>query len=333
MNNFKRKVDEITSDNDNEKDVQTSRKKKVAKNERRKGKADEREETRLAPYKHVCNKYTRLRMERAMTEYIYLIDCKEINSTKREYMILGPAGSLFVFLKALKVDSNSKLIYQKALLTNELKSIFNRSPRIILPSKSFVEQLKDQIQLIKKNKRKPIDGKCPICLELMNKKEKLVWCQSRCGNNIHEECFNLWKQRKPEVTCVYCQTEWKDLTLPPPPPLNAVQLQQEFELAFKRTKEYNQEQLPRLEFHYPHKLHRSETRGVADYQVRLFIALIIASPIIVSAGRVTYSSFSHSDDAGTDNNNNTIYVNQFLAFTIFLDVYKDESSNGLDNYY
>ncbi|RHZ88966.1 hypothetical protein Glove_19g266 [Diversispora epigaea] len=49
------------------------------------------------------------------------------------------------------------------------------------------------------------------------------------------------------------------------------------------------------------KLHRSETRGVADYQVRLFIALIIASPIIVSAGRATYSSFSHSDDAGTGN--------------------------------
>ncbi|RHZ76613.1 hypothetical protein Glove_195g79 [Diversispora epigaea] len=47
------------------------------------------------------------------------------------------------------------------------------------------------------------------------------------------------------------------------------------------------------------KLHRSETRGVADYQVRFFIALIIASPIIVSAGCVTYSSFSHSDDAGT----------------------------------
>ncbi|RHZ55850.1 hypothetical protein Glove_410g114 [Diversispora epigaea] len=47
------------------------------------------------------------------------------------------------------------------------------------------------------------------------------------------------------------------------------------------------------------KLHRSETRGVADYQVRLFIALIIASPIIVSAGRATYSSFSHSDDAVT----------------------------------
>ncbi|RHZ73286.1 hypothetical protein Glove_232g119 [Diversispora epigaea] len=59
------------------------------------------------------------------------------------------------------------------------------------------------------------------------------------------------------------------------------------------------------------KLHRSETRGVADYQVRLFIALIIASPIIVSAGRATYSSFSHSDDAGTD-------------------VCKDESTNGLE---
>ena len=60
MNNFKRKVDEITSDNDNEKDAQTSRKKKVAKKEGRKGRDDERNETRLATYRHVCNKVSSL---------------------------------------------------------------------------------------------------------------------------------------------------------------------------------------------------------------------------------------------------------------------------------
>ncbi|RHZ72123.1 hypothetical protein Glove_246g1 [Diversispora epigaea] len=79
------------------------------------------------------------------------------------------------------------------------------------------------------------------------------------------------------------------------------------------------------------KLHRSETRGVADYQVRLFIALIIASPIIVSAGRATYSSFSHSDDAGTesvDNNKNNL-CKLIPGFYHFPDVCKDESSNGL----
>ncbi|RHZ69117.1 hypothetical protein Glove_290g76 [Diversispora epigaea] len=258
----KRKVDDGEEDSSN-----FEERKKIAKNGKGgKGKAVENGENSLskmskkkrktkrlreARFKQVCNKYTKKRIERAMTEYMYLIDHKEIDLTRREYLISGPTGSvytiiisntlscscpdfqkgfqckhiLFVFLKVLKVDSNSKLIYQKALLTTELKSIFSKSPRIILqPSKSFIDQLQDQIELIKKHKRKPIDGKCPICFEPMNKKEKLVWCKSRCGNNIHEKCFNLWKRRKPEATCVYCQTEWKDFTLPPPPPLNQIEL-------------------------------------------------------------------------------------------------------------
>ncbi|RHZ89108.1 hypothetical protein Glove_19g398 [Diversispora epigaea] len=87
--------------------------------------------------------------------------------------------------------------------------------------------------------------------------------------------------------------------------------------SFSHSDDAGTEKSPKIfgneKFHAALKLHRSETRGVADYQVRLFIALIIASPIIVSAGRATYSSFSHSDDAGTD-------------------VCKYESSNGLGNY-
>ena len=35
-----------------------------------------------------------------------------------------------------------------------------------------------------------------------------------CGNNIHTECFNSWRQSKQRsgaaVTCVYCRAKWSD---------------------------------------------------------------------------------------------------------------------------
>ncbi|CAG8661199.1 2277_t:CDS:2, partial [Diversispora eburnea] len=103
---------------------------------------------------------------------------------------------LFVFLKVLNVEPNSKFIYQKALLTDELRTIFDSSPKITLqPSQKSVKQLKEQITFIKQHKRKPIDGKCPICYDPLNNNEKLVWCQSGCGNNIHEDCFIQWERR------------------------------------------------------------------------------------------------------------------------------------------
>ncbi|RHZ72125.1 hypothetical protein Glove_246g3 [Diversispora epigaea] len=99
----------------------------------------------------------------------------------------------FVFLKVLKMDLNSKLIYQKELQINELKIVFENSPQISLVQKFF---------------NIPIDGNCPVCREPMNNNENLIWCQRGCGNNIHYDCFVDWKEQK--GTCVYCRTEWKD---------------------------------------------------------------------------------------------------------------------------
>jgi hypothetical protein len=94
------------------------------------------------------------------------------------------------------------LVYQLALLSTELKSIFDAAPPI-----SATDQGES-------DKRKPIEGDCPICYcELdANKKESIVWCAAACGQNIHTECFKMWAQTKlgsANVTCPMCRSVWK----------------------------------------------------------------------------------------------------------------------------
>jgi hypothetical protein len=55
------------------------------------------------------------------------------------------------------------------------------------------------------DKRRPIEGDCPICfMEFEPEKEKTVWCGT-CGNNIHKACFDQWAatQQRQGVRCVY----------------------------------------------------------------------------------------------------------------------------------
>ncbi|KAJ6743543.1 RING FINGER AND SWIM DOMAIN-CONTAINING PROTEIN 2 [Salix viminalis] len=52
---------------------------------------------------------------------------------------------------------------------------------------------------------------CPICLEEMEKGEKVVACGS-CRNTVHEECLMRWKRSKGRraASCVICRARWRD---------------------------------------------------------------------------------------------------------------------------
>lgn len=54
---------------------------------------------------------------------------------------------------------------------------------------------------------------CPICLEEMEREEKVVTCE-RCQNPIHHKCLVKWKKSrgKRRVRCVICRAKWKDNT-------------------------------------------------------------------------------------------------------------------------
>jgi Ring finger domain len=98
------------------------------------------------------------------------------------------------------------LQYQLALLSTELREIFEHAPPI--PSESKAASEGD-------GKRKPTDGECPICyFNLVSdeaSEDGLVWCRAACGNNMHKSCFDQWaaSQKGQALKCVYCRATWE----------------------------------------------------------------------------------------------------------------------------
>ncbi|CAJ0827650.1 1534_t:CDS:10, partial [Entrophospora sp. SA101] len=229
--------------------AQTDEKKRARLNEE---KDKEPEEKRLAKFRPSCSMKVKERIERAMSQRMFLVDRSEVNELHHEFVVLGSVGNvynieistlpkcncpdfavngnfckhiLFVYLKVLRVNPDSNYIYQKALLTSELRQIFqNAAPN---PTVLASQKVRDQYAKIiggvdsssddvssGKRPRQPIEGDCPICYETLLETEKLVWCKDSCGNNVHEVCFNQWKSSKHssgnEITCVYCRNKWED---------------------------------------------------------------------------------------------------------------------------
>lgn len=59
------------------------------------------------------------------------------------------------------------------------------------------------------------DDECPICYEKMiNEQTNILFCSTSCGNNMHKNCFDKWRQAKlsmnETVTCPFCRIEWKN---------------------------------------------------------------------------------------------------------------------------
>lgn len=110
----------------------------------------------------------------------------------------------YVLSRVLRVK-RKELEYQLAFTSSDLKEIFEQAPP--LPSATAEESEKD-------GNRKPIQGECPICVVDFepDSGEKILYCKASCGNNIHADCFNMWKATKPtgRVTCPFCRSPWQD---------------------------------------------------------------------------------------------------------------------------
>ncbi|CUS14651.1 unnamed protein product [Tuber aestivum] len=107
---------------------------------------------------------------------------------------------LYVMMKVLKARSD--LVYQAALLSSELREIFEKAP----PIRSSGEGAGSSAQ-------KPLDeDDCPICYCPFeeNGREAVVYCKAQCGTNVHQSCFRQWASTRGEgaVTCVMCRQPW-----------------------------------------------------------------------------------------------------------------------------
>lgn len=101
------------------------------------------------------------------------------------------------------------LVYQLGLLSSEL--------RAILPAAQGADAAAGDSSSSDngKGKRKLVDGDCPICFCELDaaSPESMVWCRAACGQNMHQQCFDMWAKTKAgaggRVPCPMCRTEWQ----------------------------------------------------------------------------------------------------------------------------
>ncbi|KAH9064114.1 hypothetical protein EDB87DRAFT_1374111 [Lactarius vividus] len=202
-------------------------------------------EKRSAIFKKSCPKNILDRVARVMSQRFFMIDRRrEGNELREEFKVLGTTGNvytviigklpscdcpdasrgnhckhiLFIYLKVLQVPQSSGLWYQKALLTNELESIFTNAPlapgvlahdsvRSAYASATGKNQTAESSFT---NKRVPgPEDSCPICYESMygESEGRLIFCE-QCGNALHSECFEQWRRSAANLTCVWCRVKW-----------------------------------------------------------------------------------------------------------------------------
>ncbi|CEJ61984.1 hypothetical protein PMG11_10500 [Penicillium brasilianum] len=110
---------------------------------------------------------------------------------------------IYVLLKAL--NARPELRYQISFVPSELREMYEGSLMSMFEGNSTEDHDHD-------GKRKPLEGACPICFMDFEAKDKTVWCQTGCGNNVHEVCFKKWASvslsSQGSIRCVYCRTNW-----------------------------------------------------------------------------------------------------------------------------
>ncbi|CAF1277086.1 unnamed protein product [Rotaria magnacalcarata] len=240
----KRKSARTTSDNEaNQLSPTSSKRQKVVP------------EKRLRRYRQTMSSAIRDRIERALHQRLYLLAATKSSNeiVSREYKVLGNTANvytviithvpscscpdyakghlckhiIFVLHRVLKVSRSSPLLYQQALVTDELNEIFSKADAqyngsYILAEQSIREAYHaktgdpDVIINPKTIQQKTItnEDECPICYESMiNDKNNVIFCSKSCGNNMHKNCFEQWRQAKvsmrESVTCPFCRVEWK----------------------------------------------------------------------------------------------------------------------------
>ncbi|CEP17783.1 hypothetical protein [Parasitella parasitica] len=128
---------------------------------------------------------------------------------------------LMVLLKVYRLCVDSPM-FQRLTTSRDERMLARSNGRIVDPSVLVPAKIRDKILKLThegqeqeepdtKMERRSLDtSDCPICFEEFDQaKINLIDYCKVCGNNIHQECFNMWKASKGrDVTCVYCRSKW-----------------------------------------------------------------------------------------------------------------------------
>ncbi|KID78901.1 Mitogen-activated protein kinase kinase kinase 1 [Metarhizium brunneum] len=134
------------------------------------------------------------------TGNIYTVHIKQQPTCDCPHALKGNQCKHVIYILSRVLQAPYELVYQLALLSTELRSIFAKAP-----SRSPARESES-------GKRKDIEGECPICFCAFDTKspESIVWCKAACGQNIHQDCFKMWAKTKTgDVTCPFCRSKWE----------------------------------------------------------------------------------------------------------------------------
>jgi len=178
------------------------------------------------------------RTSRALSQRMYLIDRTEDSRSEHTFRVLGSTGNvytvvistspkcdcpdtspvckhiIFVMCRVLGVHRDSYLIGQTFIPAEDLPILFDqeRGPcsADLQADKMVLDALSEGTSFSKGPRRKPAraDDECPICYEPLGN-EMLVWCESTCGNNMHDSCMTKWmSQAHGSAKCPLCRAVW-----------------------------------------------------------------------------------------------------------------------------
>ncbi|KAL7567838.1 hypothetical protein ACA910_000581 [Epithemia clementina (nom. ined.)] len=138
---------------------------------------------------------------------------------------------IFVLVRVVGLSTNDSLAYQKALVTSELETLYQRVSQRVQDNNSndssssdvwanpgvrsryaamkqgkgkagdhgnnsCEEQKQQQEQDDGAVQRRSLEQDCPICLEDMSTcpLAQVTYCKISCGMNFHLECMNMWRR-------------------------------------------------------------------------------------------------------------------------------------------
>ncbi|EFC36916.1 predicted protein [Naegleria gruberi] len=179
-----------------------------------------------------CPIKTQERIERALTQKLFLIERKVNSAHEQTFVVMGTTGNvydvvigeepscncpdaengnlckhvLFVLLKVLRIEESSYLIYQHALLPSELEEIFKKAPANNSMANS--QAIATYKHLKGEEERNPfITSNCPICCDgfsQLDEQKEAGYCHC-CGVNVHADCLKAWKGFNKEYPCPICK--------------------------------------------------------------------------------------------------------------------------------
>ncbi|KAG5936603.1 hypothetical protein E4U59_004906 [Claviceps monticola] len=138
------------------------------------------------------------------TGNVYTVKIDRMPSCSCPHALKGNQCKHIIYILARVLHAPLDLVYQLAFLSMELREIFAAAPNTGDTS-SPLDSTRGQ--------RKAIEDDCPICFSPFDAQspESIVWCRAACGQNIHQECFEMWAKTKTgsQVTCPFCRSAWE----------------------------------------------------------------------------------------------------------------------------